>query len=900
MVAFALIAGIWLLFCLTVVPIMTFTHHNRLRAAELRLISQETKIMSLASRSDRRQNEGSEHHLEPSPTSTPLMAPAPVPSATFEEPAEPTASTVPESSSEPVSAAQPMIVEVEEDAAAEPTEDGRSAEQASADADGPGERDLPTLLRSWNPDALLQGRWITILGGIALAIGGLLLVRYGVTAGWFSPELRLISAGLGGAAMVVGGEWIRTRRPHWSLNVASPFAPHAGLVSGGIVTMLAALFAAHSVYGYLPSLITYGAMAGTTLIAAVMALRHGPMVALIAVAGGYVIPILVTSEAPEIWGLTAHLLSVLSVSLLLARQVRWMPIILLGLAGIVVWSVLLLSTGSMVERQAASVLMIVMLAAGLAGLPVDRTDRLDWVSKHGVRPVLLPVSTHAILTLILAAESGGMSMLVAAHLVACAAAALWVDRKVPVTTTVLGAVVLLAFAQDPSLQWSAIAVLPAAAGFVGLYRQRGAPTFLIPILVPVLGVLALLAPHVEGWDGALAGLAAAALFALGAGALESSNRQDAFGRSVAALVLGCLGSLGAGAHFLLEDQWLTLALTLPLPVLVRLSSRLDRLVMSIGVTLVLGMLVFRLTLVPVFDGYPMVTDPLGGWVVTSFLGPIVLTALSWWIVPGRKLSGMGASLLCVLMVLVTAFITLELRLLVAGSLNAPTYGLAEQGTNTALWLAAGFSLMVLADRSDTPRWITLGAGLYVGGAVLHLVLVTVLGGLPVFTQEPVGAWPVLNLLLLAFALPIPLLLLIVRRGRGLGGYWTSAWVRQGLPLLSVILLLLWTGLEVKRGFQGPVMEFRAADGELMAHTITTLLWAVVFLVVGRLRDQLMLRAISVLLLLGVTAKVFLVDMAHLEGLAQAVSFLGLGLALIGIALTAQRMMRSPFKSPEDP
>jgi len=75
--------------------------------------------------------------------------------------------------------------------------------------------------RQFNPDALLRGRGIVILGAITLGLGSILLVRHGIDAGWFSPIFRLMLGGLGGFGLIAGGEWLR-RHP---ARFPTPFPP---------------------------------------------------------------------------------------------------------------------------------------------------------------------------------------------------------------------------------------------------------------------------------------------------------------------------------------------------------------------------------------------------------------------------------------------------------------------------------------------------------------------------------------------------------------------------------------------------------------------------------------------------------------------------------------------------
>ena len=55
-------------------------------------------------------------------------------------------------------------------------------------------------------------------------------------------------------------------------------------------------------------------------------------------------------------------------------------------------------------------------------------------------------------------------------------------------------------------------------------------------------------------------------------------------------------------------------------------------------------------------------------------------------------------------------------------------------------------------------------------------------------------------------------------------------------------------------------------------------------------DRPVLRAASAVLVVLTVLKVFLIDMAQLEGVLRAFSFMGLGICLIGIGLFYQRVL----------
>jgi uncharacterized membrane protein len=79
------------------------------------------------------------------------------------------------------------------------------------------------------------------------------------------------------------------------------------------------------------------------------------------------------------------------------------------------------------------------------------------------------------------------------------------------------------------------------------------------------------------------------------------------------------------------------------------------------------------------------------------------------------------------------------------------------------------------------------------------------------------------------------------------------------------------------------------DGELYTYSVVWMLLAAGALTLGRWLSSRDIYRGGMVLLLVVVAKLFLIDMAGLTGLWRVASFMGLGLALLGLAWLHQRL-----------
>jgi uncharacterized membrane protein len=158
---------------------------------------------------------------------------------------------------------------------------------------------------------------------------------------------------------------------------------------------------------------------------------------------------------------------------------------------------------------------------------------------------------------------------------------------------------------------------------------------------------------------------------------------------------------------------------------------------------------------------------------------------------------------------------------------------------------------------------------------------------------PISDWPIANELLVAYALPAILAALyaLVARGQGFARIGTSA------GMAAAGLAFVWVTLETRHAFHPQWLTPFDPDGvfqgvsnaEAYAYSAVWLVFAAALLAVGALRRRPSMRYAALFLLLVITVKVFVFDMAELEGVLRGISFIGLGAALMAIALLYQRL-----------
>ena len=179
-------------------------------------------------------------------------------------------------------------------------------------------------IREWDWDWLVGGNWLARIGIVALVIGVGFFLKLAFDNDWIGDRGRVALGIVGGLAFLGAGEFWQRRYPIW----AQP------LTGGGLAILYLSIFAAFSLYDFIPSVAAFGLFFLVTLTAAGLALKNESMaIAILGIIGGFVTPILLRDELPDQRLLLAYVL-VLDLGVLgLATFRNWRWFNLLGLAG---------------------------------------------------------------------------------------------------------------------------------------------------------------------------------------------------------------------------------------------------------------------------------------------------------------------------------------------------------------------------------------------------------------------------------------------------------------------------------------------------------------------------------------------------------------------------------------
>jgi uncharacterized membrane protein len=783
----------------------------------------------------------------------------------------------------------------------------------------------------------LASRWLIWMGAVAISLAGVFLTAYAIEEGWLGPTTRIVLGFALGLGLTLAGEWVRRRPFEQAIATIRPDYVPLALSSAGIFTMYASIYVGSALYALYPPLFAFLLLAAIGLGAVALSLLQGWFVALVGLLGSFLTPLLVSSDTPSAWTLFPYLLAVLAASMAVVRYKAWWLLGFASLFGATAWCLYWLADVHAPPDTAVIGIYILAVCTifNLArfGYPQSQEPiaaRQDIQRLHPGEQVGWAGFLAAALMLfaLVRVDNYGATALVA--LGAFALGSLWTARRnvafdlVFVLAAVL-AILLFAswhivaiadtatwmapeitdFGQSrgpilpPELQNYTVAAmlfsgLFGVGGFAALWGVRRVAIFagtsaFVPVLLFAIAYWRFVEfGHDLRWAGIALVLALVALLA--AGVIEKYRDREPLRVAIGLYAAAVVAFISLGLAMTLEEAWLTVALSLQLPALAWIHSRLKVDLLRAIAGIVAAIVLVRLVLNQNIYGYAIEKDALFNWILYGYGVPCV--AFFW---SARTFAKSANDVLVAVLetgalVFGVLLVSSEIRFWVTGTLDISYESLLEQSLQSIAWLAIGYGLLARGEQIRVSKVPVLTAGAYILlilAAAQVLALQVALNNPLIWASTSVGRWPVLDLLFLAYLVPACFAFALVRpfNARGEGRLANIAGV------VGLFLLLVFISLEVKHWFQGEYLSWRfVSDAENYAISAAWLVYALALLAGGIVFRRTALRYGSLAVLLITVVKVFLGDMGGMTGLYRVASFLGLGLCLVGIGYVYQRFV----------
>ena len=792
---------------------------------------------------------------------------------------------------------------------------------------------LPSSQRPIGFEERFGTRWVVWVGGLALALGGVFLVRYTIQQGLIGPGVRIALGGLLALGLVAVGEWARRGERLTGLAGLSSANIPSILTAAGTTVAYATVYAAYALYGFLLPAAAFVFLGAVALLTLAAALLHGPALAGLGVLGAFAAPILVASTEPDYWSLYLYIAVVTAASFALARVRLWewlaISAIVLGalwtVPGADVYPVAALGA-HLFNAIAGFALGATLLVCGLMYGPQATPGEVDRLSTLALSLYLLVAAL-----LVLVSRHDALALTVFVILTAATVAIAWRTEAAAVAVPVAAVLAVVVMAdwsvhlvidaliapagpaapttpEPESYDYGAhlvvAAIWAAIFGIPGFLAQGRSTRFVVPMLwsvsavVTPLAMLVALYHRIAGLDRSLpfAGFALllAAIYAIATETLVQRRPRPGLAASGAIFATGALAALALAFTFAFEKGWLTVGLALMAPGAAWVAEKRPLPWLRWLAAIMVAVALARIAYEPRIVGDDIGTTPVFNWLLYGYGVP----ALSFWVagwllrrrtddLPARVVDS-GAILFTVLLVI------FETRHYITGG---DIYRPVSDITEAAIDVNAGLGLTIGIERirGRTGSAVhNIGALLIAALTLCAIVFEFAIVASPRFYNEPVrGVF--FNMILLGYGLPAVLaiaLALIARTTRPLPYRIVAA-------ITAVTLALFYLTLEVRRLFQGPLIGGPTSDAEQYAYSSTWLVFGIVLFGTGfALRSQpARLLALGVIAL--TVAKVFIVDTASIEGIYRALSAIGLGVVLLAIGWIYQRLLypRMPATTP---
>lgn len=798
----------------------------------------------------------------------------------------------------------------------------------------------------------LRDQWMIWLGGLSIGLSGIFMVRYSIEQGLLGPMARVLLSLLAGLILHGVAEWGRRRS-------TGQFQALAALAGGASIIMYAALAASLNLYDLFPPTFVFIALIVVSLGTMALAVLHGPVLAILGILSAYIIPALVSTGSGNALSVLLYSIIITAASLLLMRYV-YRPWLWAGmLAGSLGWWLLTLDSYEALGYRGyyLAALLYLFLALPrwdwLLSKPSSQSVEASIEAAFEPSPQSPPQSSskyslQGFLALIkvkrpefpnhLSETPGTLSLII---LILAVGLTISSESRVASAiyqwTPFFGILLVAAGSRHDLLKLAALSLGVQLLAWLSLGLSSYDGLRLVGIIGPgqfdflifaawmafLFTALSLknlkVSPDRNFW---CAMAVASPLLWLSLSYLLVTDLSESIYWGAASVALGVFYLLLAAwrlrldkvqplardeveqdyfavwlilaGHFayslavaiMIREAGLTLALSAQILSIAWLIHRYNPPQLGLFLKLVLAVVVMRLTLNPWLLTYPADVH----WSFWTYGGATVFAALSAWRLRDNEKLGKWLELASLHLLVLTLWAETRYYLY-DGDIFRQQFDLVEFSINTALWasLALVYYLRHKVSQNLKPLYLLASKILMAMGLASYLIVLSLLN--PFWTGDAISQTPIFNILLLSYGLPVVISVLLYL-------YYDQA-MKSKIGVFVALSAFVFINIEIKHLWSGMLsVNASTSNGELYTYTIIWLVLAIACLLAGSIRYGANVYRAGFGLMMVVIGKIFLFDMADLEGLLRVASFMGLGLSLLGLAYLYQRFNLSPKKSTE--
>lgn len=781
---------------------------------------------------------------------TPEQAPEPTESVTITYDI-PQASIVKPAPSDPVA---------DETTIEESVVDNTLSDKPSQDSPVPAPNDW--LSRAWQG---FKANWLVWIGGLAMVIGMGYLVQVIGSNFTIAPMVRVSIAALISLAVVALGEYLHSKRLDGLHFAYIPATVSAAGMSGLYGTVLFA-YIGYELIGPSSTMLMLAVIAWVSIG---LTLRQGPLMAALGLIAGYIAPFWITSNEPNLWLLAGYLLSITLAGIIVSQRVNRLWLSWFYWPAQCAWLALIASESTLIAALLLPVVYYLValvprqgwwlksdnsppfwhhpsliICAAVAGsalvVSITNADQLLWFSWALAAAVFLPAAVKGFSSQLISLDSVIFAS-IWTLLVLVFAEPSWQVILLPLLVWCRITLQAHHRALHIIVHWFSIFWLPVALSAL----------YLSDILVtswPLIASIALIASLLAAYYVANVKQAQLSSAHILVALLSYFTLPGGLFVAAIALQVACLAWLVAKQNWQ-PATWLTKAAMLLISTL--------------------------FTIAPFINEWQL--DQLGGYVLLGSAVVAFLLMGRYWLNEHPMRTWYTGAVLHVIAVWL-----LVLGQLWLNTTDSNLFARLALGTTQAVLLSALYwwrSGMNVLYRYYSQLLLVMSG--------LLLVAVTTVQ-LPYF-EHPLQGWRILNWMLFAYLVPAVVFGLQAKLG-----IIVEPLKQRFYAIAALVLAALWVNLAVRNLWQGQNMAhwYGMSNGELYTYSFVWLLCGLVLTTWAVMQRNQLLQNAGLAILALVSVKVFVIDASELTGVLRAVSFLGLGSALVAIGWLFQRLRQA--------
>lgn len=825
-------------------------------------------------------------------------------------PREPEKTVTPVENTRPVTVAK-SVVEPDPSIVRQAPPEPKSMPKSAPEPEPIAETPRPSAAKRF--EDIIGGKLPIWIGGIALIFAGFFLVRFSIEAGFFGPGARSITATLFGL-LLIGLSEFGHKIPRFGKIFSDDARIGHSIAGAGIAVLYATLYMASELYGLLGPTSSLIGVVAVTILAFVLSQRHGPPTALMGLIGGFAAPYVAGLGAESVAPLLIYL-GVFTAGLFgLAVHRGWAWLALLATGGSVIWTTALLFFDVTGDAPFIGVFVVLIAIGGV--LTLSRTGSSFGIPKPIMQAIPLGLGLLQLIILAPLIEFSAMSWVFFGILSIFSIALAWKDEDLtPAAAAALGLSLTLitsAFGDAGANQIELVAAIALVALFTicghlfALREKSGWMWALMGLAAPTgLVLIAFLFGDLDWNDNIWGGLCTivAATSAFMAWRLKDAPWKLTL--PLASIVTAAL--LSIALWIWLPESFAVLVPAAIAGGLIAWAKLVKRKAIVVEASLFaaltgLMMMIFGADLIEALFGSLSGEIDLYGYLPE--FDDILLQVF----VPGTALAGLafvfretwGKALSRIIAAIglagVSGFVYLLAKqpLAIGPIEDFVQYGFVERMVFTHVLVLAGWLLLnrTWPEKRETKWQAPLQAfGIALASIGLFRFLYFDIFLLsPTAVKQLLGPAPVANFGTLHYGAAAMWFWLFART-TSIPQFTPHA--RRVLDVGSLLAAIAAVMITVRQAVHGTDIATPSfSSTETYLYSAGLLALAIAWLVRGIQTTNALLRISGLLLLTLVTFKVFLLDARQLEGILRILSFLGLGIGLMGIGWMYGKIMRS--------